>query len=230
MANGASAAKGARGGAGETESARLVVRLQAGDSAAFEELYVHYFDRVLRYLTVILKDRHEAEDATQEVFTHVLEAVPRYELRGRSFDAWLFTIARNWAIDHLRKHGRVEVEDPGEIDRRREPAAAEDENISKVLGWLSDEDIAFLVGHMPLAQRQALTLRFLFDFDNAEIAQILGTTREAVRQLHHRALEFLNERLTSLGREPKMRSRGAPTRRLYKQAPVLRARRFSLSR
>jgi RNA polymerase sigma-70 factor (ECF subfamily) len=57
----------------DLDTSRLVTRIQAGDREGFAELYLRYFDRVYGYVTMVLRDRHEAEDVTQQVFVHVVE-------------------------------------------------------------------------------------------------------------------------------------------------------------
>jgi DNA-directed RNA polymerase specialized sigma24 family protein len=83
------------------------------------------------------------------------------------------------------------------------------------------------VERLPLPQRQVLLLRYMLDLPHEATAKALGLSPENVRILHHRALRFLEERLTAIGRAPgevpRNRSRGT-----LKQAPVLRTRRFAL--
>jgi RNA polymerase sigma-70 factor, ECF subfamily len=186
----------------DVENARLVMRFQQGEESIFNELYMRNFDGVYTYLRVALKDHHEAEDAAQHVFINMLEALPRFELRrGKPFRAWLFRIARNQALTHLRKQRIMEVEDPEELDRRRRDVvetAAE----RRALDWLSDGDLLILIERLPVAQRQALTLRYMLGLSTEEMAQVLGRSTMAVRKLEHRALRFLEERLIATGRKP----------------------------
>ena len=184
----------------DEDTTRLVIRAQTGDREAFAAIYTRYFDRVYAYLRVALNDAAEAEDATQKVFMSVLESLPAYELReGRPFRAWLFRIARNRALDHHRAGGRVSPEDPTELDRRLE---AEDKTDLRALTWTSDEDLLLLIERLPEAQRQALMLRYVLGFSSAEIAEVMERSEPAVRQLNHRALDFLRIRLAAAGREP----------------------------
>ncbi|MDX6653090.1 MAG: hypothetical protein QOJ38_1871 [Solirubrobacterales bacterium] len=211
----------------DADSAELVRRIQAGDREGFADLYNRYFDRVYGYLRVVLKDSHEAEDVAQQAFAQVIEALPRYEIRSQPFRAWLYTIVRNLAISHLRKHGRVEAEEPEAMARRQERANRNAEPELPVLSWISDRDLHVFIERLPLAQRQALALRFMLDLNATEIAQVLGRTPDDVRGLQHRALTFLRARLTAIGRrrtgEKPIRMRGR-----FRQAPVLRSRRFIL--
>lgn len=210
----------------DLDTARLVTRIQAGANDLFAELYMRYFDRVYAYLKIALDDEHAAEDATQQVFLKVLEALPKYERRSQPFRAWLFTIVRNHAIKQLEKRARVEVMDPAELSHgreqelEREPAEA-----IEALGWVSDRELLMLVERLPVAQRQVLLLRYMMDLTTSDIAAVLDRSTDDVRALQSRALRFLHQRLTALGREPTGRET-IPMSRRRTSAPVTRARRY----
>ncbi len=210
----------------DADTAELVKRIQAGEEDLFANLYERYFDRVYGYLRLMLRDSHEAEDATQQVFIKVLEALPRYRQGREPFRAWLFTIARNYSVQKLRKSRRLEVTDPGKLDRSRDRDAP-DEPAPWVLGWISDKDLMLFLERLPLAQRQVLVLRFMLGMSAREIGDVLGRSEVDVRGLQHRALAFLRERLAAVGRDTRGGVR-ARTRRRFQQAPVLRWRRFAL--
>jgi RNA polymerase sigma-70 factor (ECF subfamily) len=171
------------------DTARLVARIQAGETDLYGDLYQRYFDRVYSYLRLALRDADEAEDATQDVFMRVLQAIPRYERRDVPFRAWLFRIARNCAINRMRKRRRYIVEAPSELmgaSERPDEASGQDR-----LRSIEDPELIALIEGLPLAQRQVLALRYMLDLPLQEIGAILDRKPDSVRQLHHRALESL---------------------------------------
>jgi RNA polymerase sigma-70 factor (ECF subfamily) len=212
----------------DADTARLVAQIQAGDRDGFAVLYMRYFDRVYGYLRLVLRDPTSAEDATQHVFTQVIDALPRYERRRQPFRAWLFTVVRHHALAELKRSGRVELTDPGQIATIRDEAS-ELEPGPEALNWITDRELLMFVERLPLAQRQVLVLRYMLDLSHAEIAQVLGRSHTDVRVSHSRAVSFLRERLCALGREGRHDERVC-AQRTKRYATVLRARRYALIR
>lgn len=206
----------------DVDTARMVTRIQAGEQQLFAELYARYFDRVYGYLRVALHDRHEAEDATQQIFLQVMEALARYELREVPFRAWLFRIVRNHTLNQLSRLGRLEPEDPSELDRRRE--LDDQAGHIETLNWLTDTDLVILVGRLPLAQRQVIMLRYMMDLSWSQIGEILGRSPAAVRQLQARALSQLRSRLNATSQDAHTGTR-MPMARRRGLLPVIQARR-----
>jgi len=177
----------------DRDGSRLVTRFQAGDPDAFAILYNRYYERVYSYLRVMLRDAYEAEDAAQQVFVKLLEALPRYERRDRPFRAWFMTIVRNVAFDCLRKRSRIEPSDAEAIDARlRSFACGELE--PEMLG-IADRDLSPMLEDLSPAQRQVVLLRYVLGLSNAEAGRILGRTPVAIRGLQYRALRALRGRL-----------------------------------
>jgi RNA polymerase sigma-70 factor (ECF subfamily) len=210
----------------DEDTARIVAEVQAGDKEAFAGIYERYFDGIYGYMRLAFKDWHEAEDAAQQVFTLVLEKIDSYEQRSQPFRAWLFIVARNYAVSQLRKLRRLEPEDPAEIARRID-ASGVSAQLAWVLEWITDKDLLVFIDRLPLPQRQVLAMRFVFDMRVKEIAQALGRTPNDVSKLQYRALAFLDERLTAIGRDPG-KQRPLAARHRPVQSEVLRERRFSL--
>src|SRR6266511_1492545 len=175
----------------DIDTARLVARIQSGDDGPLKALYVRYFDRIYSYLRIALRDEYEAEDAAQDVFMRVFEALPRYERRDVPFRAWLFRIAHNSAISRLCRSGRVIVESPADLGRRQAGEIGDGRAPESV----DDGEIMALVRELPEAQQHVVVLRYLFELRATEIAKVLGRKPASVRKLHQRALSSLRERL-----------------------------------
>jgi RNA polymerase sigma-70 factor (ECF subfamily) len=170
----------------DAESARLVLRMQAGDRDALGVLYQRFFDKVYAYVRMALRDDHEAEDATQEVFMRAMRALPAFQVGSAgSVRGWLFRVARNQVVDRLRRRRAITV-DPDDLVAC---LGAEDEEVS-MLGFTDDTLLAH-VRRLPQAQREVVVLRYALDFAGPEIAAVTGRTPAAVRQLHQRAMNAL---------------------------------------
>jgi RNA polymerase sigma-70 factor (ECF subfamily) len=211
------------------DTARLIMRVQAGDTTAFNLIYERHFDQVYAYLRVALRDTHAAEDGVQEVFLRALKAIPAFELRTAPFSSWLMRVARNYTINHHRREIHSQTEDPTDVEQRLETNG--DEHFDPgLLNRLSDGDLMVFIQRLPEAQRQVIALRYIMDMSTAETARILGRSPESVRQLQSRAFRFLRKRFIALGRTPARGQRRTPMRPLQRKAAVVRMRRFALMR
>src|SRR4051812_19380640 len=171
----------------ESEAQRvraLVDRAQQGDRAALEELYLIHFDRIYGYLHVSVGNRHDAEDLTTQTFLKMLESINKFRWQSAPFSAWLFRIAHNLAMDHFRRNRRGEPEG-GVPEPPADEATSAEERAYESIGRKSMLD---LIDDLSQEQQQVLTLKFVFNFANAEAATILGKTEGAVKSLQHRAL------------------------------------------
>jgi RNA polymerase sigma-70 factor, ECF subfamily len=171
---------------------RLVSRAQQGERAALEELYVLHFDRIYSYLQLSVANRHDAEDLTNQTFIKMLESIDRFEWRRVPFSAWLFRIAHNLAMDHFRAGRRWQAE----AEPPEDPAAVEPSAEDVAFRSIGRQRMLGMIGSLSEDQQQVLTLKFLFDFSNADAAAILGKTEGAIKSLQHRALATLERQLT----------------------------------
>src|SRR5213076_2561529 len=169
---------------------RLVKQSRDGDAQAFGHLFDYYSEPVYRYIASRVRRPSDAEDLTQTVFVKALEALPRYESRGVPFGGWLFRLARNAVIDHVRtRHDHAELDSiigwshgdagPDEIAVVRQELDA----VGVALASLTDE------------QREAITLRFFAGLSAREAAEAMGKQEGTVRGLQFRAIAALRRQL-----------------------------------
>jgi RNA polymerase sigma-70 factor (ECF subfamily) len=176
----------------ETQRVRgLVDRAQKGDRAALEELYLIHFDRIYSYLHVSVGNRHDAEDLTTQTFLKMLESIGRFRWQSAPFSAWLFRIAHNLAMDHFRASKRWQPEEDVPEPEPDEVTSAE----TGALESIGRKSMLELIEDLSPEQQQVLTLKFVFNFSNAEAATILGKTEGAIKSLQHRALVSLQKQL-----------------------------------
>jgi RNA polymerase sigma-70 factor (ECF subfamily) len=170
----------------------LVERAQAGDRDALEELYLVHFDRIYSYLHMSVGNRHDAEDLTTQTFLKMLESIGKFRFQSAPFSAWLFRIAHNLAMDHFRAARRWQPEE--EVP---EPVGdAEPSAEAQALQLIGRQSMLELIEDLSPEQQQVLTLKFVFNFPNAEVATILGKTEGAIKSLQHRALFSLQKQIT----------------------------------
>ena len=170
---------------------RLVERGQQGDREALEELYLIHFDRIYSYLHMSVGNRHDAEDLTTQTFLKMLESIGKFRFRSAPFSAWLFRIAHNLAMDHFRAARRWQPEEEVPEPIGSEELSAEDEAMHSI----GRQSMLELIDELSPEQRQVLTLKFVFNFGNGEVATILGKTEGAVKSLQHRALVSLQKQI-----------------------------------
>ena len=90
---------------------RAIAAAKRGEWDAIHYLYVRYADDVFGYVQSIVRDHHEAEDITQNVFAKLITAIERYEERAVPFAGWIMRVARNATLDHLRARRQIPVEE-----------------------------------------------------------------------------------------------------------------------
>ncbi len=178
-------------GVSSNELARLVERGKQGNREALEELYLIHFDRIYSYLHMSVGNRHDAEDLTTQVFVKMLESIGKFRWRSAPFSAWLFRIAHNLAMDHFRANKRWQPEEEVPEPDPGDGSAAEEEALEAI----GRQSMLELIENLSHEQQQVLTLKFVFNFSNAEAATILDKTEGAIKSLQHRALASLQRQL-----------------------------------
>jgi RNA polymerase sigma-70 factor (ECF subfamily) len=170
---------------------QLVDRAQQGDRDALEELYLIHFDRIYSYLHMTVGNKHDAEDLTTQTFLKMLESIGKFRWQSAPFSAWLFRIAHNLSMDHFRARRRWQPEE--EVP---EPIGSEEPSAElEAMQSIGRQSMLELIDKLSPEQQQVLTLKFVFNFANADVAKILDKTEGAIKSLQHRALASLQKQL-----------------------------------
>lgn len=181
----------ARKAAPQEADERLLVETAQRDPAKFDALYEMHFERVYAFVASRVRDRATAEDVTSEVFHKALANLPKFEWRGVPFVAWLLRIAANAVADQWKRAAR-EVPSP---DDSPEPSANPDLRASELRAVEEGARLFRMVGQLPETQRQVVHQRFVEQRSIREIAERLGKTEGAIKQLQLRALERLRAQM-----------------------------------
>ena len=179
-----------------------VRRAKEGDREALRFLYLRYADNVYGYVLSIVRDEHEAEDVTQQVFTKLMTVLERYEPREVPFSAWILRVARNVALDDLRTRRPTPTAEPHPATLRGDHSAVE-----------HGRSLRLALGELPADQRTVVVMRHLVGLSPTEIAAQLGRSESSVHGLHHRARGTLRRVLTELESAPATLTRSSGRRR-----------------
>ena len=174
-----------------------VAQLRRGDLDALSSLVSRYQNRLYRFLLRLVRDRSEAEDLFQQTWVHVAEKIRRFD-PNRNFDAWLFTVARNLAIDHLRRVRPASLDQPVSEDESQGTAvdrlvAKDPAPLERMLENERASRLGTALDELPIAYREVMTLRFEEEMKIEEIAQVLSIPLSTVKSRLRRSLEQMRQ-------------------------------------
>jgi RNA polymerase sigma-70 factor (ECF subfamily) len=165
----------------------LIRQAEQGSKQAFAALYEMYLAEVFRYMYYRLLDHMEAEDLTERVFIKAWESITRpvkKQQHLQNFRAWIYRIARNTLIDHLRRvKNVVPIEDFEQFDNNLVGLQEQTEINEQTLRLLKS------ISLLDDTSREVLILRFVNQLSHADAAAILGISENHVRVLQYRALK-----------------------------------------
>ena len=188
---------------------REIIRkaVQERDERAFDALFAHYREGVRWHVLRIVRDEAAADDVTQQVFVQIWTRAEQWKGEG-AFEAWLYRIATNLALNHLRslrrrKEQTLDVQ-PSAALRDEDPRHPEDEE-SSAPSWMVDaaalgpetelaehrERLRRLVEELPEEQREALRLVFEEEMGVRDAAEALGVPEGTVKSRLHYAKKRL---------------------------------------
>ncbi|HNO66185.1 MAG TPA: sigma-70 family RNA polymerase sigma factor [Tepidiformaceae bacterium] len=171
----------------EFDEKAIVDAAQGGDQAALGALYDHYFPRVYRYVSTRLATAEDAEDVTTEIFLRIIENLRSFTWRGLPFAAWVFRIARNEVVSHVRRQ-KVRSGAAQLTESIQDPSP---DHVDEIVTAFTIQEVREATALLPEAQRQVITLRFSAGLSVAETAQALGKTENNVKVLQHKAIAKL---------------------------------------
>ena len=162
---------------------RLLIEAAQKDASRFAELYEANFHRVYAFVSRRVGNRQEAQDLTSEVFHRALANLKRFEWRGTPFAAWLYRMAANALADHYQEKAREgefpseEISDDAMADAERRATLAQ------------------CVDRLPQDQRRVIVMRFIEQRSIRDIAEDIGKSEGAVKQLQWRAMQNLRAQM-----------------------------------
>lgn len=180
----------------QEEERSLLVRLQAREESALAELYDHLAPWVLGLAERMLRDADEAEDVLSDVFVQVWSRIHQHDSRRGPLVPWVLSIARNRALDLLRRRRRWwrKIE---RVEGAREAEGADildplEPGEAGVPGWPVHRAVHEALAGLPEIQRRMVQLAYFEGLSHAEIAQRTGTPLGTVKtrlRLAHQKLE-----------------------------------------
>jgi RNA polymerase sigma-70 factor (ECF subfamily) len=175
--------------------AALVSRLQAGDTAAFDEIHAALNGRLFTFLLRLSRRREVAEDLLEETWLRLVTHAKRLQPETR-LAPWLFTVARNLHVSYLRSRMLEESHAPGLVglwaSGSSQPSPFEETATNE-----TERRVEAAIASLPSIYREVLLLVGVEGFRPAEAAEICGVSPEALRQRLSRARALAMERLKS---------------------------------
>ena len=178
-----------------------VLQLRRGDPDALATLMARYQNRIYRYLLRLVRQPADADDLFQQTWLRVAEKIRSFDT-SRDFDAWLFTLARNLAFDHLRRVRPRSLDEPVSDDSPEDTmatrlASGDPGPFEQLLATERARHLTDALENLPLTYREVLSLRFEEEMKLEEIAMVLSAPLSTVKSRLRRSLQRLRVILES---------------------------------
>jgi len=180
-----------------------VLQLRRGDPDALARLMARYQNRIYRYLLRLVRHPADADDLFQLTWLRVAEKIRSFDT-SRDFDAWLFTLARNLAFDHLRRVRLQSLDEPVSDNAPEDTmiarlATGDPGPFEHLLATERAQHLAAALENLPVTYREVLSLRFEEEMKLEEIAAVLSAPLSTVKSRLRRSLEQLRAILETGG-------------------------------
>jgi len=177
------------------DDTELMLRYRDGDVRAFECLYRRHKTMLYRYLQRMCKQSGMADDVFQDVWSKVIAQRDRYEVRAQ-FKTYLFTIARNAALDLIRRNSAARIDDWSDIEDHANQLADGSQSLDTQVATLQlRHDVKQELEKLPGAQREAFVLFEEAEMDLHQIAVITGVSMETAKSRLRYAVSKLRSAL-----------------------------------
>jgi len=171
---------------GNLQEKIVFLKLRSGDSDAFAFFYEQYVTRIYRFVFIKVSDKRVAEEITQDIFLKVWQHVVDKK-HIKSFQAFIFRIARNSVIDYYRQASRQELP----LDYVEDSLSEDDQSEAKIDKSIDSNQILEQIKKLKVEYQEILLLRYVEDLSIEEISQVLQKDKNNVRVTLHRALNKL---------------------------------------
>lgn len=183
----------------DADRERALVARSRSDASAFGELYDYYLPRIYGFVVRRVADRAVAEDLTAAAFERALGTVRRGDFRNESFGGWLYRVASNAIVDHVRRGRRTVSFGMRATDLERdgalEPSIGDEAATSAFAAALDREVLRRALVALPDTHRQVIVLKFFDGLEIDELCAALGCSRPTLAVKLHRALRALRAEL-----------------------------------
>ncbi len=188
----------------DPERERSLVDRACTDAAAFGELYDYYLPRIHGYVARRVSDRATVEDLTAMTFERALEALRSGSFRNDAFGGWLYRVAGNAIVDHVRRDRRLTPlgtrsapgrgDDGADVERVPAPAA-DAAAVDEFAAALDRDQLHRALLALSATHRRVLVLKFYDDLSTEELCAVLGCSAATLAVKLHRALRALRTTL-----------------------------------
>jgi RNA polymerase sigma-70 factor (ECF subfamily) len=175
----------------QNEDFRLIDEFLAGDIASFEQLLKKYRKEIYYFALRLLGNPEDAEDVAQMAFVNVFRSLRNFKKQSQ-FKTWVYKIALNLCLNHLKKNKVTETE---ELDHT---IASDDDTSMSMLEKEERHELLKAVEELPEKQRLTVILRTYQDLSYQEVSRILGCSEGAAKANFHFALQKLKKKLSKV--------------------------------
>jgi len=172
----------------------LLAGVQRRDPNALGQVHDKYYPAIFRYIAFRVGDHETAEDLTSEVFIRLLNAVSDQNAPQNTLRGWLYRVASNVVADHHRKNYRLRQTELN--DRIKSDAIDPAEALS---GKQALVELSEALTELTKDQQDVISLRFGYEMAIKDVAQVMGKSEGAVKQLQARAVAALSRIMVARG-------------------------------